>query len=89
MVGLWDLLLSEREKPVDSRYVHAVQGIEGKTLVVTMFKQLIGLIHSANYIQVDTTFKRIQGELNEWELTIFCREVNRGEFSIRYRVADV
>lgn len=64
--------------PIKDRYIHAVHAVDTKLIVVTMFADLVALIHKAAYVQVDTTFKRVVGDLNEWELTIYSREATRG-----------
>ena len=40
-------------------------------VVVTTHPILAALIHHARYLECDFTFKRMNGELNEWEVVIW------------------
>ena len=66
-------------KPVEERYVHSIMSTEhGGVLIFTFLSCLLALIHKALTIQVDTTFKRTAGDINEWEIVIWYRELQRG-----------
>ena len=77
--GVADLMVKDLLKPVEERYVHSIMSTEhGGVLIFTFFSYLLALIHKALTIQVDTTFKRTAGDINEWEIVIWYRELQRG-----------
>lgn len=74
-----DLKKLERE----GRYIHSIKTTPtGAKLIFTADTFLLGLIHHAISIQVDTTFKRAIGELKEWEVVMWERRVKHSEFSL-------
>lgn len=76
-----DLLAKDLLKPVEERYVHSIKTTApGGILIFTFLPRLLALIHKALTIQVDTTFKRTAGDINEWEIVIWYRELQRGMF---------
>ena len=48
-------------------------------LVVTANPVLAALIHEARYIVCDYTFKRTNGDLNEWEVAVWRGATNERE----------
>jgi hypothetical protein len=50
-------------------------------LVVTANPVLAALIHEARYIVCDYTFKRTNGDLNEWEVAVWRGATNERELS--------
>lgn len=48
-------------------------------VVVTAHPILAALIHGARFLECDFTFKRMNGELNEWEVVIWHGELNERE----------
>jgi predicted membrane protein len=67
-------------KPVEEQYVHSIMSTEHSgILIFTFLSRLLALIHKALTIQVDTTFKRTAGDINEWELVIWYQELQRGK----------
>ena len=50
----------------------------GGVLIFTFLSCLLALIHKALTIQVDTTFKRTAGDINEWEIVVWYCELQRG-----------
>jgi hypothetical protein len=77
--GVADLLAKDLLKPIQERYIHSIITTEhGGVLIFTFFSNLLALIHSALTIQVDTTFKRTAGDIKEWEIVIWYRELQRG-----------
>ncbi|KAF8313350.1 hypothetical protein F5887DRAFT_1090268 [Amanita rubescens] len=76
--GVWNNLGSERKKPVDERYVHNILTTPSDGLLIyTFHPYLLGLVHQAITIQIDTTFKRTVGEFQECEIVIWCAAVHR------------
>ena len=51
-------------------------------MIFTFQPYLLGLVHEAVTIQVDTTFKRTVGELQECEIVIWYPAVQRGRFGL-------
>ncbi|KAJ7189957.1 hypothetical protein GGX14DRAFT_607445 [Mycena pura] len=65
-----------RELALSDRYIHAAIAKDGYRIVVTMHHELAPLIHSARYLCIDYTFKRVEGTMNEWEIAIFNDRYN-------------
>ena len=77
--GVADLMAKDLLKPVEERYIHSIMSTEhGGILIFTFLSCLLALIHKALTIQVDTTFKRTAGDINEWEIVIWYHELQRG-----------
>jgi hypothetical protein len=73
------MLRADASKPLAERYVHSIMtGPTGGTLVYTLNPYLLGLIHDARSIHVDTTFRRTLGELKEWEVVMWSWELQHG-----------
>jgi hypothetical protein len=53
------------------RYMWSLQTHDDLHILVTMLPALAKLIHKANEIVCDFTFKRVAGDINEWEVAIF------------------
>ncbi|KAF8135357.1 hypothetical protein K438DRAFT_1947405 [Mycena galopus ATCC 62051] len=65
---------------VEDRYVHRVVTVAaGGTMILTCVPGLLELLDdkSVNSFEADTTFKRVIGEFNEWEVAIFYKPLNR------------
>jgi hypothetical protein len=84
-VGVYHQFLEDRRSlPIDDQYIHSViHSDAGSTLILTFNHFLIQLIHEAVSFEVDTTFKRTFGELNEWEIVIWYTGSNRCMVYIR------
>ncbi|KAK6981621.1 hypothetical protein R3P38DRAFT_2664122 [Favolaschia claudopus] len=59
------------------RYIHTAMNKNGFKLVVTMHPQIAMLIHRVRYLGIDYTFKRADGELDEWEVGGFVDRYNQ------------
>lgn len=66
-----NLFHEDQKLPDDKRYFWVLRMHGNVQLVVTSNPFLASLIHKALYLVCDFTFKRLQGELNEWEVAIF------------------
>lgn len=55
-------------------------------LAVTMNPALASLIHTAQYLVGDYTFKRVSGELDECEFVIWHAETNERKSTIIFKV---
>jgi len=53
-------------------------------VVVTAHHILIALVHGARYLVCDYTFKRTNGELNEWEVAIWLGATNERKLIILF-----
>ncbi|KAJ6600216.1 hypothetical protein B0H10DRAFT_2441123 [Mycena sp. CBHHK59/15] len=72
---LWAGILDEYEQdlklPKDERYIRVVR-MEGELKVaVTMNSELAQLVHEVQFLVPDFTFKRTEGDLNEWEVAVW------------------
>ena len=64
----------------EKRYIHSVlQESDGRALIVTANPFLLSLVHTADMIQVDTTFKRNVSDLDEWEVVMWENRTQRGK----------
>ncbi|KAJ7717658.1 hypothetical protein B0H16DRAFT_1897881 [Mycena metata] len=64
--------------PPEECYIQSVITTpDGRVLIITMVPYLANLVHVARTVQVDTTFGRTVGDLNEWEFVIWYGSVER------------
>ncbi|KAF8508185.1 hypothetical protein BU17DRAFT_70896 [Hysterangium stoloniferum] len=78
----------ELKRPVQERYIQSMHselcndGNDQIDVVVTMLPDLAELVHNVTSTQHDTTYKRVFGAFNEWEIVIWhpylCRRVAIG-----------
>lgn len=70
-------IVNEYEQDLNSeankRYIWSLHMRGPLKIVVTMHPFLAALIHTALFIVCDFTFKRVRGDLNEWEVAIWHR----------------
>ena len=57
--------------PENERYIQAVTTKRDIRIIVTMLPSLVQHIHSARFLVIDFTFKRVRGKFNEWEVATF------------------
>ncbi|KAJ7462500.1 hypothetical protein FB451DRAFT_1180793 [Mycena latifolia] len=86
VTGAFDLYYNGLTKPLPERYIHSYLttpdgGIRILTCVPLLLKLLDG--PGVDAFDGDTTFKRFEGELNEWELTVFLKVVLRAASLVR------
>jgi hypothetical protein len=77
--------VEQKIKPanISKRYIWALSMQDGIKVVVTMNVILASIMHDVLYLVCDFTFKRVLGELNEWEVTVFYqRQMKRRCISI-------
>ncbi|KAF7310153.1 hypothetical protein MIND_00388700 [Mycena indigotica] len=67
----------EHELPVSQRYIHAAITNADYNIVVTMHPALAQHIHGVLAIAIDYTFKRVDGDLDEWEVVGFSERYKR------------
>ncbi|KAF8966029.1 hypothetical protein BDZ97DRAFT_1917737 [Flammula alnicola] len=77
--GVTHLMNEDLKKlPLEKRYIHGFKSTAtGAAIIFTANPFLLGRIHKACTIQVDTTFKRAIGDLKEWEVVMWDPEVQR------------
>lgn len=75
--------LTERESklPLEKRYIHSVVFQDDIKLAVTMLPRLAHHIHSAQYLAIDYTFKRVHGDTDEWEVATFLERYKKRELA--------
>ena len=74
---------AELTKPLPERYIHSyLKTGDGGIIIVTFVPYLLKLLDDPGVTSFDgdTTFKGIEGKMNEWEMTIFAKVVQRGVF---------
>lgn len=76
------MMIADEKKPASERYIHGLEAVgTNERLIITGFQELMELIHdiTTKFLQLDTTFKRGVGRLNELEVSIYYAPLNRGE----------
>ncbi|KAG6818394.1 hypothetical protein H0H93_005275 [Arthromyces matolae] len=71
--GITDQFEKDQQLPESKRYLWHILMTGNLKLVVTMNPTLAGLVHSAQFLQCDYTFKRVHGEFDELEFVIWHR----------------
>ncbi|KAJ7301875.1 hypothetical protein DFH08DRAFT_992172 [Mycena albidolilacea] len=78
--GVYARHVKDLNLPPESRYIQSIVTTpDGRILIITVVPCLANLAHVARTVQVDTTFGRTVGELNEWEFVIWHGSVERGK----------
>ncbi|KAJ7451197.1 hypothetical protein B0H11DRAFT_2289039 [Mycena galericulata] len=78
--GAFQLYREDLEKPLEERYIHRFQQqADGSLIIFTCFTALLAILDDPGVkaFEDDTTFKRIEGEINEWEVVAFYNAVER------------
>ncbi|KAF7314802.1 hypothetical protein MKEN_00954600 [Mycena kentingensis (nom. inval.)] len=78
--GVFHLYRQELKSPVKERYIHRCCVSEAGTMIVTAVPDLLKLLDDAgvNSFEGDFTYKRVSGDLNEWEGVIYYKPLERG-----------
>lgn len=58
----------ESKLPLNEQYIHYANWNPKRRLVVTMFQGIAKYFHQARHLAVDFTFKRVKGEMNQWDV---------------------
>lgn len=74
--GVEHACAEQKALPLSDRYVHHTSSIDQLRIVVTMRQGLAEVLTTASSIQVDFTYKRVQGEFKEWEVTMWYTRLN-------------
>ncbi|KAJ6606692.1 hypothetical protein B0H10DRAFT_2228608 [Mycena sp. CBHHK59/15] len=78
--GAFQLFFEDLKKGVDERYIQRIAfEKDGGVIILTCLASLMRLLDDAGVtsFENDTTFKRIAGEFNEWEVVIFLKALQR------------
>ncbi|KAJ6580328.1 hypothetical protein B0H10DRAFT_2443268 [Mycena sp. CBHHK59/15] len=78
--GAFHLYLNGLTKPLPERYIHSyIANPDGSICILTCVPFLLKLLDDPGVtsFEDDTTYKRVEGEMNEWELAIFAKLVLR------------
>ncbi|KAJ6605219.1 hypothetical protein DFH09DRAFT_1353754 [Mycena vulgaris] len=81
--GAFQLFFEDMKKGVDERYIQRIAfEKDGGVIILTCLASLMRLLDDAGVtsFENDTTFKRIAGEFNEWEVVIFLKALQRADF---------
>ncbi|KAJ8095605.1 hypothetical protein PM082_023011 [Marasmius tenuissimus] len=72
-VGLYD---DDQQLPKSDRYVQEIQMDAHRKFIFTFNAVLLGIIHDAVEVGGDGTFKRVDGEFDEYELTAWATAID-------------
>ncbi|KAJ7455398.1 hypothetical protein FB451DRAFT_1515958, partial [Mycena latifolia] len=84
--GIFSLYYMGLTKPLPERYIHSyLTTPDGGTCILTCVPFLLKLLDDPGVLAFDddTTYKRVEGKLNEWELSIFAKVVQRAASIVR------
>ncbi|KAJ7736698.1 hypothetical protein B0H16DRAFT_1326459, partial [Mycena metata] len=79
-VGVFSIYLSGLSKPLPERYIHGyITTEDGGICILTCVPYLLKLLDDPGVqaFDDDTTYKRILGKMNEWEVTVYAKVVGR------------
>ncbi|KAF8145007.1 hypothetical protein K438DRAFT_1782321 [Mycena galopus ATCC 62051] len=77
---------ADLDRVFNERYIHSyINTPKGETIIITFIPALLHLLDDPGVTSFDgdTTFKGIEGKINEWELTIFAKVVQRAASLLR------
>ncbi|KAJ7862394.1 hypothetical protein B0H14DRAFT_2575464 [Mycena olivaceomarginata] len=85
VAGVFELYSADQKRPPEDRYIHCRTTPGGGIIIITGVPFLIKLLDDPGVTSFDddTTFKRIAGEMNEWEISLFFKAVLRAATVIR------
>ncbi|KAJ7891481.1 hypothetical protein B0H13DRAFT_2340573 [Mycena leptocephala] len=77
--GAFKLFWEDMKKPINDRYIHRlVTGEDGGVMILTRLSALMKLLdEGVTSFETDTTFRRVAGDINEWEVVIFRKALQR------------
>ncbi|KAJ7469936.1 hypothetical protein B0H11DRAFT_2042902 [Mycena galericulata] len=78
--GAFKLFWDDMKKPIDERYIHRLVTMpDGGIMILTCLAALMRLLDDPGVtsFETDTTFKRVEGDINEWEVVIFLKALQR------------
>ena len=88
--AVYNLLEQGLSAPPEDCYVRSVNVLpNGAHIIVALDLELAPLIHVAQWIMVDTTFKAVHGDTNKWKIVIWTAETRQRKYLLlrhhRYR----
>ncbi|KAJ6565951.1 hypothetical protein DFH09DRAFT_1472832 [Mycena vulgaris] len=78
--GAFKLFWDDMKKPIDERYIQCLVTMpDGRLMILTCLSALMKLLHDTGVtsFETDTTFKRVAGDINEWEVVLFLKSLQR------------
>ncbi|KAF8217297.1 hypothetical protein K438DRAFT_1954146 [Mycena galopus ATCC 62051] len=84
--AIWPIFHADLDRVFNERYIHSyINTPKGETIIITFIPALLHLLDDPGVTSFDgdTTFKGIEGKINEWELTIFAKVVQRAASLLR------
>ncbi|KIO19436.1 hypothetical protein M407DRAFT_223087 [Tulasnella calospora MUT 4182] len=98
-IGLCNQREKDRQLPFEKQYIQACHAEGDIQLCIAMYPAQARIFHLADYLVIDYTFKRIYGDLNEWEIVVWhpshnerttvgrflCNKQNREAFRLLWR----
>ncbi|KAJ7225030.1 hypothetical protein C8J57DRAFT_1590778 [Mycena rebaudengoi] len=78
--GAFHLFFEDLMKPIDERYIQRVTATpDGGTMILACLAALMRLLDDTGVtsFEADTTFARVAGNMNEWEVVIFLKSLER------------
>lgn len=79
-LGILDQYERDLALPVNQQYIHVVRMEGDLKLAVCFDSELAKLVHEVRYLVPDFTFKRIVGDLNEWEVVVWLDDNHESKF---------
>ncbi|KAJ6616071.1 hypothetical protein B0H10DRAFT_2219812 [Mycena sp. CBHHK59/15] len=78
--GAFRRFFEDLKKPIDERYVQRFAAIpDGGVMIMTCLASLMKLLvdPGVTSFENDTPYKRVKGDINEWEVVIFLKALQR------------
>ena len=75
----------ESKLPANKRYIQAVMVTPEAKWVITMHPCLARYFHSVLYLCIDYTFKRVKGDVDEWEVVGFLDRFKRRKLFLDHK----
>ncbi|KAJ7509224.1 hypothetical protein B0H11DRAFT_1847103 [Mycena galericulata] len=86
LTGAFHMYMNHLTKPLPERYIHGyITTPDGGICIFTCVVFLLKLLDDPGVLAFDddTTYKRVEGEMNEWEVTVFVKAVLRAASVLR------
>ncbi|KAF7353417.1 hypothetical protein MSAN_01530800 [Mycena sanguinolenta] len=80
MPGVFQLFFDDIKKGVNERYIQRLVTMpDGGIMILTCLSALMRLLDDTGVksFETDTTFKRVEGDINEWEVVLFLKALQR------------
>lgn len=75
--GICRLQRQDNTLPTEERYIHTVRQDDDASIMVAMVPYLASFVHSARFLVCDFTFKRITGDIDEWEVVMWMDDLSK------------